>query len=129
MTLMTTIMGIVLLTVGLLKVFDWKQFAINFAKYDLIAKRSMKYSYSYPVLELVLGAGFLLGIYVRLAALVLLLLMIIGLIGVGSALRQRKKVACACLGKIGHMLNIPLTKFTLVEDLVMGVMAVLILVL
>ena len=106
MPLMTQIMGWFLISVGLLKVFDWKKFAENFSKYDLIAIRSNSYAYSYPLIELLIGGAFLASWNVKIVAGFLLVLMIIGVAGVGKALRDHKKVKCACLGKLGHKLNI-----------------------
>ncbi|MBT4134981.1 hypothetical protein HOE39_01420 [Candidatus Woesearchaeota archaeon] len=129
MPLMTQIMGWFLISVGLLKVFDWKKFAENFSKYDLIAIRSNSYAYSYPLIELLIGGAFLASWNVKIVAGFLLVLMIIGVAGVGKALRDHKKVKCACLGKLGHKLNITLTKFTLIEDIIMGGMALAIILL
>jgi len=127
MSLMIQFMGGFLIVVGLLKVFDWKKFAENFAKYDLIAMRSKSYAYSYHLLELLIGGAFLSSWNIKLMAGVLLILMVVGLTGVVKALRSSKKVQCACLGKLGHKLNISLTKFTLIEDIIMGLMALAIL--
>ena len=126
---MTQIMGWFLIAVGLLKIFDWKKFAENFAKYDLIAMRSKSYSYSYPLLELLIGGAFLFSWNIKLIAGILLMLMVVGIAGVGKALKEHKKVQCACLGKLGHQLNITLTKFTLIEDIIMGGMALAIILL
>ncbi|RZD32480.1 MAG: hypothetical protein CXT77_00040 [uncultured DHVE6 group euryarchaeote] len=123
MLLMTQIMGWFLISVGFLKIFDWKKFAENFAKYDLIAMQSKSYAVSYPLIELLIGASFLASWNVKIIAGVLLALMIVGIFGVRKALNEHKKVQCACLGKLGHKLNITLTKFTLIEDIIMGGMA------
>ncbi len=122
-------MGWFLIAVGLLKIFDWKKFAENFTKYDLIAMRNKSYAYSYPLLELLIGGAFLASWNIKIVAGFLLALMIVGVVGVGKALRERKKVQCACLGKLGHQLNITLTKFTLIEDIIMGGMALAIILL
>jgi hypothetical protein len=49
----------------------------------------------------------------------------VGSIGVGKNVFSKNKVQCACLGV---KIKVPLTKFTLVEDLVMLVMGIMILV-
>ena len=59
----------------------------------------------------------------------LLILMVIGITGVSKALKENKKIQCACLGKLGHKLNIHLTNFTLFEDIIMGIMALIIILL
>lgn len=50
------------------------------------------------------------------------LLMFVGSIGVYKALTSKRKFKCACLGT---SLKLPMTKIALVEDLGMGVMALL----
>jgi len=124
---MINFMGWFLIAVAILKILDWKKFASNFSMYDLIAMRSKVYSWSYPAIELVIGISFLLAWNIELSASILFVLMFVGVIGVGKAILEKKKIPCACLGKLGHTLNIKLTKFTLVEDILMGIMALIIL--
>ncbi len=126
---MIPFMGWFLVAVGILKVLDWKRFTENFMKYDLIAMRSKTYSNLYPLIEIMLGVAFLYAWNVKLVAGILFVLMSVGVVGVSKSLKSNKKIQCACLGKLGHHLNIPLTKFTLVEDIIMGLMALIILLL
>ena len=126
---MIPFMGWFLIVVGILKILDWKRFYINFAKYDLLAMRSSLYSKAYPLIELVMGGAFLYSWNVKIIAGVLLALMIVGIAGVAKALKENKNITCACLGKLGHHLNLPLTKVTLIEDIIMGLMAIAILLL
>jgi len=126
---MIPFMGWFLVAVGILKILDWTRFSENFSKYDLLAMRSKIYSKSYPLIELLLGIAFLYHWNVKFIASILLGLMIIGIAGVSKALKENKNITCACLGKLGHHLNLPLTKFTLIEDIIMGLMAVAILLL
>jgi len=126
---MIPFMGWFLIAVGTLKLLDWKRFTENFMKYDLIAMRSTTYSNAYPLIEILIGVAFLNAWKIKFVAGVLLVLMTIGVAGVSKALKANKNIQCACLGKLGHHLNIPLTKFTLVEDIVMGLMALAILLL
>jgi hypothetical protein len=60
-----------------------------------------------------------------LIAVITLVLMIIGTIGVALKLAENEHFRCACLGT---KLNIPLTNLTLVEDLMMAAMAVMLIV-
>jgi hypothetical protein len=126
---MIPFMGWFLITVGILKILDWKRFSKNFSKYDLIAMKSSLYSKSYPLIELVIGGAFLYSWNIKIIAGVLLALMIVGIVGVSNALKENKKITCACLGKLGHHLNIPLTKLTLMENIIMSLMAIAILLL
>ena len=126
---MIPFMGWFLIVVGILKILDWKRFSINFAKYDLIAMRSKTYSNAYPLIELVIGSAFLYSWNVKIIAGILFTLMVVGIAGVSKALKENKNITCACLGKLGHHLNIPLTKLTLMENIIMSLMAIAILLL
>ena len=55
-----------------------------------------------------------------LVSWITLVLMAVGAAGVARALAQKRQIPCACLGVV---FKIPMTWVTLVEDLVMAVMA------
>lgn len=120
---MLPFMGVVFLILGGLKVIDVKGFAVVFRQYDLFGSRSTYYAYAYPFIELGLGIMYLVQSYVLVAAWVTLVVMSVGAIGVARNMFG-KKLRCACLGA---KITVPLTGFTLVEDLVMAVMAGMIL--
>jgi len=117
-------MGGFFVIVALLKFLDWKGFASQFAMYDIIAKRSKLYSYLYPVIELALGLAFLFSFQLIITATVTFIIMTIGSIGVAQNLLSKNPVKCACLGT---KIKLPLTKFTLFEDIIMAIMALMIL--
>jgi len=121
---MLTYMGIFFILFSLMKTLDWKGFAEAFAKYDIIAKRSKAYAMAYPAIEFLLGVAFLLQFQVIPAAYVTLFIMAVGGIGVGKNVFSKNQVKCACLGT---KINVPLTKVTLLEDILMVIMAVMIL--
>ena len=121
---MLIFMGIVFLILSGLKLIDIKGFANMFAQYDLIAAKSKTYSIVYPFIELILGIMFLFGFQILYAAGITVFIMWIGSIGVGKNIFGKDKVRCACLGS---KIKVPLTRFTLVEDLVMFVMGLMIL--
>jgi len=123
---MLPFMGIVFLLLAGLKLIDIKGFSMMFSQYDLIAKRSMVYAKVYPFIELLLGIAFLLKFQIKIAAVITVLVMGIGAIGVGKNLFSKNKIRCACLGA---KIKVPLTGFTLVEDIVMVVMGLMVLVL
>ncbi len=116
-------MGLFFSLVAILKLADWPGFAAAYAEYDLLASRSRVYAYVYPLLELAQGLFYLANWQVRSVAFLTLILMVIGVIGVARNLLSKNPVRCACLGTI---IPIPLTKFTLAEDIIMGLMALLI---
>lgn len=88
--------------------------------YDILAKRSIIYSYLYPLIELNLGFAYLFRWNQSVTNLITVIVMSISTIGVAQALRKDQKFQCACLGVV---FKIPITKVTLIEDVLMGVMA------
>src|SRR5690606_34383379 len=120
-SLMANFMGGFFIVFSLFKMINLSGFAEAFATYDVVAARSKIYSFSYPFIEIFLGVAYFLRIYPVFVNTITALLMFIGAIGVINALKTQKQFQCACLGTA---LKLPMTKVTLIEDLVMGVMAV-----
>lgn len=123
---MVLIMGIFFIAVSILKLLDWKGFVHAYSMYDIVAKRIKAYAYVYPLIELCLGLAFLFKFNIDIAAAVALIIMAVGAIGVLMNLLSPKRVRCACLGTL---IKIPLTHFTLIEDIAMAVMALIVLIL
>jgi len=121
---MILFMGVFLSVVALLKIADLKGFAHAFMMYDIVAVKSKAYAFVYPFIEAAIGIAFLAQWQITIAATVLLIIMAIGSIGVIRNLTSKSPVKCACLGTL---INLPLTKFTLFEDLTMVVMSLMIL--
>ena len=121
---MLPFMGIVFLILSILKLIDIKGFANMFTQYDLIAAKSKTYAHVYPFIELSLGLMYIFTFQIMYAAIITLLVMFIGSIGVGKNLLSKNKVKCACLGA---KVKVPLTGFTFIEDIVMALMALMIL--
>lgn len=119
-TQMRVFMGFFFLVFGFFKILAWKDFARTYASYDIIAKRSMAYSYVYPLIELLLGVAFLLDYHPVTVNFVTLAVMLIGSVGVAQNLLAKNQVQCACLGTL---IKVPLSKISLMEDLLMAVMA------
>jgi len=117
-SLMNEFMAIYFLLFGVSKLFDIKGFAAGFARYDLIAQKSIGYAYAYPFLELAIAVGYFQNSYYInfLAAFVTLA----GSIGVLRQLIQRNELICVCLGT---KVKMPLGVVSLIEDLGMGAMA------
>ena len=111
--------------VSLLKLLDLKGFVTAYEKYDLIAMRYSIWWWIYPFIELAIWIGFLLSFYIQIIVVITLILMIIGTIWVAKKLMKNEKFQCACLWT---KLNVPLTNLTLVEDLLMGIMSLMILI-
>lgn len=107
------------------KIINLHGFAEAYSTYDIIAKRSTAYTYTYPFIEFTLGIMYLMRFQLAIANYVTLLLMIVSSIGVGYELAQNKQIMCACLGAV---FKIPMTYVTLAEDVIMGTMALIMLI-
>ena len=117
---MTNFMAGFFLVFSAFKFLDLRGFADSYATYDLLAQRWRGYGFVYPFLELSLGLGFLFRIAPAANNLATVALMGFSSLGVIAALRQNRKIRCACLGTV---LNLPMSTVTLVEDLLMAAMA------
>jgi copper chaperone CopZ len=102
------------------KLLDLTGFAQSYAMYDLLAKKIPAYAYIYPFIELALGAAYLLGYRPMLINAITLIVMTFSSIGVILAVANKQKIRCACLGT---GFNLPMTTVTIIEDLLMAVMA------
>jgi len=128
-TLMSSLryfMGLFFLFFGIFKTLDWKGFAHAYAEYDIVAKRSKIYSFIYPAIELTLGILFLAGLFPIIINAITAVIMFISSIGVIQSLVGKKKIRCACLGTV---VKLPMSTITVIEDVGMGVMAVVMLIL
>lgn len=109
---------------GLMKALSWKGFVTSFRRYDPWASKSSLYAYAYPAIELTLGLFYYYRLFPILTNLVTLVIMGVGAVGINHALHKKDRIECACLGSI---FKVPLTKFTLFENLLMACMALLML--
>lgn len=103
-----------------LKLLDVPGFAKGYAKYDLLAEHVYAYGYLYPFLELTLGLLYLTRTELYATNIATIILMTFGGIGVIRSLALGRNFQCACLGT---MINVPLTKVTIVENFGMALMA------
>lgn len=123
---MSTFMGGFFLVFSFFKFLDLKGFALSFSSYDIIARRWPVYGFIYPFIELVLGIAYTTGLNPLDTNVVTIVVMSVGTIGVVQSLLQKRAIQCACLGTV---FNLPMSKVTLVEDLLMVAMAGVMLVL
>lgn len=107
------------------KIINIHGFAAAYSTYDIIAKRYRMYAYIYPFIEFFLGMFYIMRFQSIAVNWVTLLLMIVSSIGVAYELSQKKQIICACLGAV---FKIPMTYVTLAEDVLMGIMALVMLV-
>ncbi|MBK8339357.1 MAG: heavy metal translocating P-type ATPase [Flavobacteriales bacterium] len=102
------------------KLLDLRGFASSYAMYDLLAMRLPVYGFTYPFIELGLGVAYLLNWWPMVTNAATLVVMGFSLVGVLRAVLNKQKIQCACLGT---GFNLPMSTVTVVEDLLMVVMA------
>tara|TARA_B100001287_G_C22686126_1_gene533761 strand:- start:6901 stop:7626 length:726 start_codon:yes stop_codon:yes gene_type:complete len=102
------------------KFLDLEGFTNSYSKYDLIAKKSKIYGFIYPFIELALGIAYLKNFEPLTIYIVTIVVMGISTIGVIKSVLEKKKVRCACLGAF---FDLPMSTITIIEDLLMIVMA------
>lgn len=109
------------------KLLDVRGFAEGYSTYDVVAKRIPAYGLVYPFIELSLGIAYLMAPMSVITNAITLLVMGVSSIGVVQQVLKNAPFQCACLGTI---FKLPLSKVTLVEDLLMvGMSAVMLLML
>lgn len=121
---MRLFMGLFFLCFGSFKLLDWKGFVHAYQGYDIIAKRSRLYAYLYPLVELCLAGLYLANWYPYWTNVATVVVMGVSSIGVIEAVTNKRKIQCACLGTV---VNLPMTTVTIIEDVGMGLMALLML--
>lgn len=122
---MTHFMAGFFLAFSFFKLLDLQGFADSYSTYDIIARRWRGYAYCYAFIELALGLAFVAGFFPVLTNAVTLLVMGISLVGVLQAVLGGNKIRCACLGSV---FNLPMSSITIIEDVLMIVMAALMLI-
>jgi hypothetical protein len=118
--LMQSFMGLFLLPLALLKLFDIGGFASAFARYDIVAKAWRPYGSVYPFLELALALLFLSGLFPLATSIAAIAIGGIGTVGIVRTLARGEQVRCAC---VGSTLNVPLGTVSILENAGMAVMA------
>jgi methylamine utilization protein MauE len=121
---MNTFMAGFFLVFSGFKLLDLPGFANAYTTYDILAKRWRGYGFVYPFLELALGVAYLIHWQSLLIYILTIVIMGFSSLGVIGALTKKQQIQCACLGTV---LNLPMTVVTLMEDLLMVMMAVIML--
>jgi hypothetical protein len=124
MTAMNAFMGGFFVVFSFFKLLNIRGFADAYRSYDIVARALPAYGYLYPFIELALGVCYLTAFAPLATNIANCAVMSVGAIGVAGALLRKNKIQCACLGTV---FNLPMSKITLVEDLLMaGMSAVMI---
>lgn len=126
MTAMNTFMGGFFLIFSFFKLLDVKGFAYSYMSYDIIAKKWLGWGFIYPFIELALGLAYLFHFDHTITNITTIVVMGVSCIGVIQSLLAKRKIQCACLGTV---FNLPMSKITLIEDLLMVFMALAMLIL
>ena len=108
------------ITFSFFKLLDLKGFAESYSMYDLLAKKMPVYGFIYPFIELALGIAYLTGFNMQVTNITTIFVMGFSSIGVIQSVMNKKRIQCACLGAV---FNLPMSTVTIVEDLLMVVMA------
>lgn len=102
---------------AVLKLRDLYSFSNQFITYDLLAKKSIKYSYIYPFAELFAGLGMIAGVLSPLVSVVSIFIGSIGAISVVKAVYiEKRDLKCACVGGDS---DVPLGFISLTENIMM----------
>ncbi len=118
---MESLMGVFLLVFGGFKLINLREFAYGFQSYDIVAKKSLQYSFAYPFIQIGLGAAYLAGLASLLLHVLALIVAVVASVGVLQTLLSGQKVHCVCLGNV---IRLPLSRISFVEDFGMALMAI-----
>jgi hypothetical protein len=113
-------MGLFLLPLSLLKLFDVQGFATGFRRYDPIAKVIPVYALAYPFIEGALALTFIVGVFLTAASVATVLLFSVSAFGIWQSMAKGEKLHCAC---VGSKFGIPLGPVSLAENVTMAIMA------
>lgn len=117
---MRNFMGGFFIIFSFFKLLNLKGFANAYRGYDVIAKRVPAYGYVYPFIELALGVGLFSNFKPAAVNGLVFIVMSVSTIGVLQSVLSKRAIQCACLGTV---FNLPMSKVTLFEDLLMVVMS------
>ncbi|MBK8552686.1 MAG: cation transporter [Ignavibacteria bacterium] len=124
MSAMNHFMAGFFITFSFFKMLDLTNFASSYSSYDVISKKWYGYGFVYPFIELTLGVLYLLQAYPLFTNIATIVVMSISSIGVIQSIMNKRQIQCACLGTV---FNLPMSTITLIEDLLMVVMALIML--
>ena len=117
---MTDFMGLFYVVFSLFKFIDYRNFPGAFSKYDPIARVFVGYGWIYPFIEVCLGINLLLKQYIVFTLVATIIILGATTLGVLNNLIQKRSIQCACMGTA---IKLPLTKATLIENVIMLGMA------
>ncbi|MCA9334324.1 hypothetical protein KC963_04710 [Candidatus Saccharibacteria bacterium] len=115
-------MGGFFIIFGSFKLIGYEMFIQMFPMYDPFGSKSRIYTMIYPFIELFLGFLYVANLLPVVREVAVLVIFGVGAWGVSQYIRRDRAEAikCACLGDI---IKLPLSTVTLIEDVLMVVMA------
>jgi hypothetical protein len=120
MASMNSFMGGFFAVFSFFKLLNLRGFADAYRSYDILAHRIPSWGYVYPFIELALGICYLTAFAPLATNLANLAVMSAGTLGIARTLLRKSRIQCACLGTV---FNLPMSKVTLIEDLIMVCMS------
>ena len=115
-------MGYFFIIFSFLKLLNVKQFAISFSNYDPISNKFFTYGLIYPFLELILGVLFLSNFLMLYINFITIFIFVPQTLGIMNKLSKNEILECGC---VGSTFNVPISKLTITENLVMIFMAII----
>ena len=91
-------------------------------KYDIISKKIYVWGYIYPFIEFSLGILFLFNFIELERNLFALIFLLISSIGVLNSVLKNEKIKCACMGSF---FDLPMSKVTIFENVIMILMIIM----
>ena len=117
---MNNFMGGFFIALSFFKLLDVRAFADSYGGYDLLAKKIRVYGLIYPFIELGLGLAYISNWQPVYTNIITIAVMGFSMIGVIETILNKRNIRCACLGSV---FNVPVGTITLIEVLLMVVMA------
>ena len=115
--LIKNIIASILISFGLIKLYNLYEFVSIFSKYDIITQYLPIYAYIFPFLEILLGLSIIIikkNIYIQKIYQMIVLYTIINLIGIYNGLQSKIPLKCGCMGSY---FDLPLSNLTIIENL------------
>jgi uncharacterized membrane protein YphA (DoxX/SURF4 family) len=105
-TLARLLVGGVFLVAGVLKLPDPAAAVRAVRAYQLLPESLVApVAFGLPVLEIAVGLALILGVFVRTAAVVSALMLVVYMVGIGSAWARGLQIDCGCFGSGGPVAN------------------------
>lgn len=120
MSVMMYGMGYFFWVFAFFKIINLNRFVEAFSRYDIIAKKTKKYAVLNPFIEIILGAMYMFSFAGIYRDVITFIVMAISSTSIYMSIKRKDDIPCACMGMVYH---VPMTKISLIESLLMALMA------